>query len=202
MFDFLSFWLEGRGPGGAQRYREIHHGLQKAADAGVPREEINRRFYRVYQGEAADEVAAAGQRWFTNRAADPDFFIHSTMRALHAHRAAGAQLVLVSGSFEPCLAPIARTVEARLILCTRPGTRGGRYTGHVPEPVIGDGKARAVRRLLDEHPGVRAEDCWAYGDHLSDLPMLRLVGHPVAVGDDPSLIAALAQRQPAEGTLA
>lgn len=199
MFDFLSFWLEDRGPGGAERYRAVRGRLQELADSGVPREEINRRYYRQYEGEPADEVAAAGEQWFADRSADPAFFIPSTVEALRAHRAAGAVLILVSGSFEPCLAPIARVVGAAHVLCTRPEIRGGRYTGRVPEPLIGEGKAAAVQRLLAAHPAVRAEDCYAYGDHPSDLPMLRLVGHPVAVGHDPHLISALTEQQPDEG---
>ena len=38
-------------------------------------------------------------------------------------------------------------------------------------------------RLAAEH-GVDLADCHAYGDSISDLPLLELVGHPVAVNPD------------------
>jgi phosphoserine phosphatase len=55
-------------------------------------------------------------------------------------------------------------------------------------------------RLLAAHPQVDPARCWAYGDHPSDLPMLDLVGNPVAVGDDPAVAAHLAARAALPGT--
>ena len=46
---------------------------------------------------------------------------------------------------------------------------------------IGPGKAEAIAKFLQLN-GADAAACWAIGDDLSDLPMLELVGNPVAVG--------------------
>jgi len=56
------------------------------------------------------------------------------------------------------------------------------------------GKRAAVQRKLESRPDVDPRDCWAYGDHVSDLPMMELVGHPVAVGEDKELRERLAER--------
>ena len=88
--------------------------------------------------------------------------------------------------------------ERDAILCTRPLTADGRYTGEVETPVIGEGKRAAVRRALDERPDIDPADCYGYGDHVSDLPMLELVGHPVVVGGDSELREALARRSAIE----
>ncbi|HEY1507421.1 MAG TPA: HAD-IB family hydrolase [Solirubrobacteraceae bacterium] len=63
----------------------------------------------------------------------------------------------------------------------------GVYTG-VPEGlfVYGAGKARAVRQLA-EREQLDLDDSYAYSDSVSDLPMLRAVGHPVAVNPDSAL---------------
>lgn len=159
----------------------------------MPRADINRFYYSHYTDESAETITALANDWFTERTTSTrGFYIDSTRRALREHRAAGATLVLVSGSFPPLLEPLAREVGADAILCTRPLIADGRYTGEVDTPVIGEGKRAAVLRQLAARPDVDPLDCYAYGDHVSDLPMLEL-GHPVAVGDDSELRERLAQ---------
>jgi hypothetical protein len=47
-------------------------------------------------------------------------------------------------------------------------------------------KAQAIRELAARH-GVDLAESYAYSDSESDLPMLRAVGHPVAVNPDSAL---------------
>jgi HAD superfamily hydrolase (TIGR01490 family) len=54
--------------------------------------------------------------------------------------------------------------------------------------VYGADKARAVRRLA-EREKIDLSRSYAYSDSASDLPMLRAVGHPVAVNPDRELLA-------------
>lgn len=71
--------------------------------------------------------------------------------------------------------------------------RDGIYTG---EPtglfIYGPDKARAIERLSRER-GFDLADCYAYTDSASDLPMLRLVGHPVVVNPDRELLRVARQ---------
>jgi HAD superfamily hydrolase (TIGR01490 family) len=64
----------------------------------------------------------------------------------------------------------------------------GVYTG---EPtglfIYGADKARAIRQLA-EREGIDLASSYAYSDSASDLPMLRAVGHPVAVNPDRELL--------------
>src|SRR5579859_5103327 len=64
----------------------------------------------------------------------------------------------------------------------------GVYTG---EPaglfIYGPGKAEAIERLAAER-GFDLASSYAYSDSASDLPMLRLVGHPVVVNPDRELL--------------
>jgi HAD superfamily hydrolase (TIGR01490 family) len=73
--------------------------------------------------------------------------------------------------------------------------RDGVYTGRPAGLFIyGNEKALAIERLA-EREGLDLTQCYAYSDSASDLPMLRLVGHPVAVNPDPTLAkAARAER--------
>jgi HAD superfamily hydrolase (TIGR01490 family) len=64
----------------------------------------------------------------------------------------------------------------------------GVYTGRPAGLFIyGEGKARAIEELARQ-AGFDLDHCYAYSDSASDLPMLRLVGHPVAVNPDRELL--------------
>ncbi|MET9882654.1 HAD-IB family hydrolase [Streptomyces sp. NPDC006430] len=196
MFDFLHYQLVRRhGTAGEEEYERITAAIRRRAADAAPRAEINRFYYSHYKNVSVATVTRLADDWFTERTASTrGFYIDSTRRALRAHRAAGATLVLVSGSFPPLLEPLAREVGAAAIHCTRPLVSEGRYTGEVDTPVIGEGKRAAVLSQLASRPDVDPGDCYAYGDHVSDLPMLELVGHPVVVGDDEELRDRLARR--------
>src|SRR5665811_2466776 len=63
----------------------------------------------------------------------------------------------------------------------------GAFTGRLDGPfVYGPGKVEAMEAFAAEH-GIDLAESYAYSDSLSDLPMLRAVGHPVAVNPDPPL---------------
>jgi len=66
----------------------------------------------------------------------------------------------------------------------------GVYTGRPAGLFIyGNEKALAIQRLA-EREGLDLSQSYAYSDSASDLPMLRLVGHPVAVNPDSTLAKA------------
>ena len=69
----------------------------------------------------------------------------------------------------------------------RSEVRDGVYTGRPAGPfTYREGKAEAIRELAAER-GIDLSESYAYSDSESDLPMLRAVGHPVAVNPDSEL---------------
>jgi HAD superfamily hydrolase (TIGR01490 family) len=193
LFDFLEYYLAAEyGEEGARRAERTRRELIAKAAQGTPREQANREYYRVWQGQPAAVVKRAAGRWWAERSVHPEFFITPTWAELECHRAAGALIVLVSGSFPAILESIAAAAGATRLLCTRPEISGGWYTGEIlGAPMIGEAKRKAVRAVLRDYPYMDPADCFAYGDHISDLPMLTEVGHPVVVGGDPRLRTAL-----------
>ncbi len=103
------------------------------------------------------------------------------------HLDAGQQVFLVTAT----PVELARIISSRLGLSGALGTvsevEDGRYTGRlVGEPLHGPAKAEAVRALA-EREGLDLARCTAYSDSANDLPLLSLVGHPVAVNPDRKL---------------
>jgi HAD superfamily hydrolase (TIGR01490 family) len=190
LFDFQHYYLtEKCGDPGARRAERTRRDFLARAASGMPREHANREYYRVWEGERAAEVEQAAERWWGVRSKQPGFLIAATLAELTEHRAAGAAIVLVSGSFPAVLRPVAEHVGATRILCTVPQISAGRFTGRVDgAPMIGEAKREAVREVLRSHPSADSARCFAYGDHVSDLPMLSEVGHPVVVGAAPDVL--------------
>jgi phosphoserine phosphatase len=69
----------------------------------------------------------------------------------------------------------------------RSEVRDGVYTGRAAGPfTYREGKAEAIRELAAAE-GIDLSESYAYSDSESDLPMMRAVGHPVAVNPDHTL---------------
>ncbi|MEV8587555.1 HAD family hydrolase [Streptomyces sp. NPDC051180] len=177
------FW--GRGEAAARRLAAARSSLQAQLRDGVPREQVNRSFFRFLAGSRLDELEACGREWYEKARAGG--LVHTPVYdALRRHAHAGDLIVLVSGAFSACLDPLAREVGADLVVCTVPevtseGVLTGRLNG---PPMIGEAKAQAARGIMTAFD-LDPADCFAYADDDSDLPLLRAVGHPVLVGDGP-----------------
>ena len=93
-----------------------------------------------------------------------------------------------------CTAASQEMAELMAIVLTFDGAVGsvaevvdGHYTGRPGGPfTYREGKAQAIRELA-EREDIDLAASWAYTDSESDLPMLRLVGNPVAVNPDAEL---------------
>ncbi|TQJ92921.1 HAD family phosphatase [Streptomyces sp. SLBN-31] len=193
MFDFLAYYLRAtRGTPGARHAADVRQELSRRTSAGAPREAMNRLYYRTWAGEPAARVEELARAWYAERSGAPGFYLAATRRALELHRAAGDTVILVSGSFPAVLAPIAAEVGATRLLCSVPEVHDGVLTGRlVGDPCIGEAKRAAVRAMLQSRPALDPAQCFAYGDHVSDLPMLAEVGNPVIVGGSARLRARL-----------
>jgi HAD superfamily hydrolase (TIGR01490 family) len=102
------------------------------------------------------------------------------------HRAEGDEIVVLSASGLEVVEPIAALVGADRCLATRMGVADGRYTGEIEYYCYGEEKATAAKTIATER-GYRLEDCRAYSDSITDLPLLEAVGHPTAVNPDRAL---------------
>lgn len=103
------------------------------------------------------------------------------------HHEHGRDSWIVSASPHELVEPLAAAIGMTGAIGTRSEVVDGRFTGALEGPfVYGPGKAEAIAALVDER-GYDLRLSYAYSDSASDLPMLELVGHPVAVNPDREL---------------
>ena len=81
---------------------------------------------------------------------------------------------------------MARYLGAEGAIATQAAVSAGRYTGQLLRYAYGPEKATTIRQIAEsEH--LDLQESWAYSDSATDLPMLEVVGHPVAVNPDRAL---------------
>lgn len=151
----------------------------------------NRAIYRCYAGLEAARVRTLAEACY-RAYFQPRLFCAGLAR-LARLKEEGVQLVLVSGSLDFLVQPLARETGAELV-AAKLEERDGCFTGRLlGAPLTGELKAAAVRRHAAER-GVDLAQSFAFGDALGDAPMLACVGRPVAVNPGRRL-KALAQRR-------
>jgi HAD superfamily hydrolase (TIGR01490 family) len=97
------------------------------------------------------------------------------------HRRAGHHIILVTGSLDFLIAPLAQWLGIDRVLAARPERLNGRYTGDLVPPLpYGEGKRLLISELA-LHSGLDLGSCYAYGDSPGDVEVLRLVGHPLVI---------------------
>jgi HAD superfamily hydrolase (TIGR01490 family) len=109
------------------------------------------------------------------------------------HKIRGHDVVVVSASGEELVEPIAEALGATYTAASRMVVRDGKYTGDLDFYCYGEGKVDAIAELASRE-GYDLENCFAYSDSITDVPMLAAVGHPTAVNPDRALRREAAER--------
>jgi HAD superfamily hydrolase (TIGR01490 family) len=149
--------------------------------------EIQARALAFVAGRSVAEMRLVGEEVFDEMLVDKIW--PGTLALARMHEDAGQRVWLVTAT----PVEVAQVIADRLGLTGALGTVsehvGGIYTGQlVGAAMHGQAKAEAVAALA-EREGLALRRCAAYSDSANDIPLLSLVGHPVAVNPDSKLRA-------------
>jgi HAD superfamily hydrolase (TIGR01490 family) len=172
--------------------------------------EANDRFYREYQNGTLDihaylAFALEPLTRFTRdelKALHDDFMrtMIAPMRLAKAdallaeHRARGDFLLIITATNAFVTRPIGAALGVDALLATEPEIRNDRYTGKIiGTACFREGKVTSLREWLAQHP-YAIETASFYSDSQNDLPLLEMVGHPIAVDPDDTLRRVATER--------
>ena len=111
------------------------------------------------------------------------------------HQAQDHIVVIVSGATKFVVQPLAERLKIEHMLYTRLEVEGGVFTGRVIEPIcFEEGKIYWLQQFIDEHD-IDLAKSWFYTDSITDMPLMDIVGHPVAVNPDPLLYRTAVKRR-------
>lgn len=118
--------------------------------------------------------------------ADPLVYAEA-LTLIEEHKRAGRKVYLVSASPEQIVRPIGRHVGVPDIIATKIKTdAAGFFEADIELYAMGPGKAEAITALA-ERVAIDLEESYAYSDSVTDLPMMEIVGNPVAVNPEKEL---------------
>lgn len=157
---------------------------------------LARQGSRLFAGHRVDSVRTAGRMAAEVLARDVLPFARAE---IERHRRDDTLLVLATTSTSDLVEGLAEELGFDAVVATRYRSVHGYYDGSVDGTFVwGDEKARAVAHWARMND-VDLERSWAYSDSIYDVPMLELVGNPVAVNPDARLrLAAVGRRWPIE----
>jgi HAD superfamily hydrolase (TIGR01490 family) len=143
---------------------------------------FNELLYSAYAGMSEDRlVVLADEVW--SSVLRPSLF-PAARSLVDKSRAAGHELVFVSGALDLIVERLAAHFGGGDVIANRLEMKAGIATGKLLKPVVaGPEKARIVRDHA-RSKGHDLDECFAFSDSYSDVPMLSVVGHPAAVNPD------------------
>jgi len=154
------------------------------------RSDFLRFFYRRYDGAPVDQLEEDSAEMFSALILAKSF--PAAIRRVREHRRLGHRTVLITGALNFVIEPIRPLFDD--IVCAEMTSENGVYTGELREvPPTGESRAQAMMDYAELHD-LDLRESVAYADSTSDLPMLDIVGFPVAVNPETRL-AALARKR-------
>lgn len=155
------------------------------------RSDFLRYFYRRYEDAPVDQIAIDTQQMMTDIIVAKSF--PAAIRRVREHRALGHKTILITGALSFNVEGL-RPLFDEIVACEMSIRPNGTYSGQlVAAPPTGETRAQVLADYCDAN-GFHLDDCVAYADSTSDLPMLEAVGHPVAVNPETRL-AAIARKR-------
>jgi putative phosphoserine phosphatase/1-acylglycerol-3-phosphate O-acyltransferase len=143
-------------------------------------------------GQGEEFLREETDAWFEERVVP--HITDSAVLRIEQHRSSGHHLVVLSAASVYVVRPLAERLKIPDYLCTYLEVESGRFTGNLLGPAaFGPGKALLAQHFAAER-GIDLRQSTFYSDGHEDIPMLELVGNPVAVNPDRKLKQVARQR--------
>lgn len=114
----------------------------------------------------------------------------NVLERLKRHQESGYLIVLTSGSFQDLIKVFSSRLNIDFAVGTELEIIRNKFSGRIIPPLcFAQGKAEKVKQFLtDNNLVMDFKESFAYSDSVFDLPILELVGNPVAVEPDKKLL--------------
>jgi HAD superfamily hydrolase (TIGR01490 family) len=149
------------------------------------RRTFNEMLYNLFEGTSEDRLLLLADEAFDKVLKKALY--RRAKDLVQRCRDEGHDVVLVSGALDVLMQRLADHLGATHVIANRLEIHERYCTGKLLRPVIaGPEKAKVIRDHARAH-GHDLDECFAYSDSYSDIPMLSVVGQPTAVNPEPAL---------------
>ncbi|HEY0427975.1 MAG TPA: HAD family phosphatase [Pyrinomonadaceae bacterium] len=143
---------------------------------------FNELFFQSYKGESNDRLRYFSEELFED-VLKPAIF-DGTPELIAQSKKIGQRQVVITGALDFTIERLMDYLGIDDYVANRLEFVNGYATGRILPPVLASAtKAKWIREYA-ERENINLSESYAYSDSISDLPMLSIVGHPVAVNPD------------------
>jgi HAD superfamily hydrolase (TIGR01490 family) len=154
---------------------------------------LNVTLFEMFKGISRDRLMTLGEE-YCDRILMANMYPRA-VEMIAANRAAGLEPVLVTGSPDFIVAPLAQRLGIETFAANQLVYSRGLATGRLRDPVMaGEAKAAWCAEYANDNR-ISLSASWGYADSHYDLPFLAALGHPVAVNPNRRLLAVARSRQ-------
>ena len=153
-----------------------------AAAEFYSRKVFNDIFFKWYKGQSEDRLRYLADDLFEEVILPAVY--PGTLPLLEKSKSMGLRQVVVTGALDITVQPLLRHLGITDYVANQLEFVDGRATGRLKPPVMASATKASWIRRYSEQESLSLNDCYAYADSMSDLPMLSVVGHPTATNPD------------------
>ena len=143
---------------------------------------FNEVFFRSYKGLSEDRLRFFSEELF-EEVLKPAVF-SGTFELIKTSKKIGQRQVVLTGALDFTVARLMDYLEIDDFVANRLEFVNGYATGRILPPVMASATKAKWMREYAERENINLSESYSYSDSISDLPMLSIVGHPVAVNPD------------------
>ena len=143
---------------------------------------FNELFFQSYKGESQDRLRYFSEELFED-VLKPAIF-DGTPELIAQSKKIGQKQIVITGALDFTIERLMDYLGIDDYVANRLEFVNGYATGRILPPVLASAtKAKWIREYA-ERENIKLSESYAYSDRISALPMLSIVGHPVAVNPD------------------
>lgn len=143
---------------------------------------FNEFFFQSYAGESQDRLRYFSEELF-EEVLKPAIF-DGTRELIAQSKKIGQKQIVITGALDFTVDRLCEYLGIDEFVSNRLEFVNGYATGRILPPVMASATKAKWMREYAEKNNINLSESYAYSDSISDLPMLSIVGHPVAVNPD------------------
>lgn len=143
---------------------------------------FNEVFFKSYEGLSYDRLRFFSDELF-EKVLEPAIFAGTT-DLIAAGKKIGQRQIVITGALDFTIERLMDHLGIDDYKANHMEFVNGYSTGRIIPPVMASATKATWMREYAERENINLSDSYAYSDSISDLPMLSIVGHPVAVCPD------------------
>ncbi len=145
---------------------------------------LAKKLFHILAGHTEEEMQGIIRDCFENEV--KPLIYENARKQIEEHKKQGHQIILVSASQSEIVELFAKELKADHFFASTLEKKGDVFTGNLSAILYHDKKAEVVKEYAKKQ-GIDLKQSFVYSDSFSDLPLLQLVGNPIATNPDSKL---------------